>query len=70
MDVFPTAKVILTIRDPDIWYDSVRTTIYELHRSTEGARMGFLKITGQYRMAKTLSLILNHPPEGTFTEGM
>ena len=69
MDIFPKAKVILTIRDPDAWYDSVSSTIYELHRSTEGARMGFLKITGQYRMIKTMSSILNHSPNGSVGEG-
>ena len=69
MDVFPKSKVILTIRDPDKWYDSVRSTIYELHRSTEGARMGFLKITGQYRMVKTMSSILNYSPNGADAEG-
>ena len=70
MDVFPNAKVILTIRDPDEWYDSVRSTIYELHRSTEGARMGFLKITGQYRMVKTMSSILNYSPKERESGGM
>ena len=69
MDIFPKSKVILTIRDPDKWYDSVRSTIYELHRSTEGARMGFLKITGQYRMVKTMSSILNYSPNGIDAEG-
>ena len=69
MDVFPKAKVILTVRDPDTWYDSVKTSIYELHRSTEGLGMGFLKITGQYRMAKTMSMILNNAPKGTLNEG-
>ena len=69
MDIFPKSKVILTIRDPDKWYESLRCTIYELHRSTEGTRMGFLKITGQYRMVKTMSSILNYAPDGAGNEG-
>ena len=69
IDIFPRSKVILTIRDPNKWYESVRSTIYELHRSTEGTRMGFLKITGQYRMVKTMSSILNHTPDGANKEG-
>ena len=69
MDIFPKSKVILTIRDPDKWYESVRRTIYELHRSTEGVGMGFLKITGQYRMVKTMSSILNYVPDGADSEG-
>lgn len=28
MAAFPDAKVVLTVRDPDQWYDSVRATIY------------------------------------------
>lgn len=28
MDVFPDAKVLHTVRDPDRWYDSTRETIY------------------------------------------
>src|ERR671916_717534 len=28
MDRYPDAKVILTVRDPDRWYDSTRNTIY------------------------------------------
>lgn len=30
MEVFPDAKVILTIREPESWYKSVRETIYQL----------------------------------------
>ena len=30
MERNPDAKVILTVRDPESWYDSVRNTIYEL----------------------------------------
>jgi hypothetical protein len=28
MDVYPEAKVLLTIRDPETWYESVQNTIY------------------------------------------
>ena len=30
MEVFPDAKVILNIRDPERWYKSVRETIYQM----------------------------------------
>lgn len=30
MDLFPEAKVILTVRDPDRWYESARSTIYRI----------------------------------------
>jgi Sulfotransferase domain len=28
MEVFPEAKVLLTVRDPDAWYESAKNTIY------------------------------------------
>jgi hypothetical protein len=28
MEVFPEAKVLLTVRDPDAWYESVKNSIY------------------------------------------
>jgi hypothetical protein len=33
MRAYPAAKVILTVRDPDRWYDSARTTIYDITRA-------------------------------------
>ena len=35
MEVYPNAKVLLTVRDPDAWYESVLATIY---RTREVAR--------------------------------
>lgn len=31
MEVYPDAKVLLSIRDPERWYESVRETIYQLN---------------------------------------
>ena len=31
MEVFPEAKVVLTIRDPEAWYKSVSETIYQIN---------------------------------------
>ena len=36
MEAFPGAPVILTVRDPEPWYESLRSTIYELRRLTHG----------------------------------
>lgn len=33
---FPEAKVLLTVRDPERWYDSVHHTIYQFARSAPG----------------------------------
>ncbi len=34
-DSFPQAKVILTVRDPDRWYDSVLNTLFSLKTATD-----------------------------------
>lgn len=34
MDFYPDAKVILTVRDPDSWFDSVSETIFSSHRDS------------------------------------
>ena len=36
MEAFPEAPVILTVRYPATWYESTRSTIYELRRLTSG----------------------------------
>lgn len=33
MEQYPEAKVVLTIRDPERWYDSARSTIYAANRA-------------------------------------
>ena len=33
---FPGAPVILTVRDPDRWYESVRSTLYGIHKLSAG----------------------------------
>jgi hypothetical protein len=34
----PDAKVLLSVRDPEKWYESTRNTIYELSKITAGSR--------------------------------
>lgn len=36
MEHYPSAKVVLTVRDPDSWYQSTRETIYAAHNSLPG----------------------------------
>jgi hypothetical protein len=40
--VYPAAKVILTVRDPDRWYDSARQTIYQVRRAFPAWALPFL----------------------------
>lgn len=37
MDRYPDAKVILSVRDPGRWYESTRTTIYELSKTLDSS---------------------------------
>lgn len=37
MKVYPDAKVLLTVRDPEHWYESARSTIYQVRRRTAGS---------------------------------
>jgi hypothetical protein len=39
MERHPDAKVILTVRDPERWYESVRNTIYALSMTVSGSRL-------------------------------
>ncbi len=36
MEAFPEAPVILTVRDPERWYESVRSTIYGIRKLSAG----------------------------------
>lgn len=36
METFPEAFVILTVRDPEPWYESMQKTIYQLRKVTNG----------------------------------
>ena len=33
MEVFPDAKVVLTVRDPESWYNSVKGTIFQMNEN-------------------------------------
>ncbi len=36
---YPDAKVVLSVRDPERWYESTRNTIYEMSKITAGSRL-------------------------------
>ena len=39
-DAYPDAKLVLTVRDPDSWYDSVRRTIFKIRIDPPGGVAG------------------------------
>ena len=48
MEAFPSAPVILTVREPQAWYESMRSTIHELRRLTHGP----LPLRAAFRLAE------------------
>ena len=64
MEAFPEAPVILTVRDPEPWYESTLSTIYQLRKLTTGplpvkaafalARLFAPGVTGTARLADHL----------------
>lgn len=61
MRIFPNAKVVLTVRDAEKWYDSVRGTIYNMVAMNQGTVGLFLKIVGMFR---TTSLVVKTSNQG------
>jgi hypothetical protein len=60
MDTYPEAKVILTVRDPDRWYDSARSTIYDMGRVASGPVFQALaRVVPRVRQAKGLGRVAN-----------
>ena len=42
MQVYPNAKVLLNVRDPEKWYESVSSTIYQTSRGTSRSLLALL----------------------------
>ena len=73
---YPEAKVLLSVRDPERWYESTRTTIYELSRVTAASRtarvafgfMSLLTFGGFARTGAGEEIIWNGTFDGRFEE--
>lgn len=50
MEQYPQAKVILTVRDPDQWYDSIMATIYKSSRMSLDSDDPKKQRSGQWAM--------------------
>ena len=63
MRMFPDAKILLTVRDRERWYEPVKSTIYKSRLRLSGNTGLFLKIVGRYPMAQTAIMcsIQGHP---------
>ncbi len=61
IEVFPDAKVVLSVRKPETWYESVKNTIYQFHGQDFAMSM-FQKLT--FEKFEDFEKILNYTPEG------
>ena len=61
MRAFPEAKVILTVRDPDKWYESVSTTIGTIRNRIIGFKRVFELLVGHLRLLQLVSELQNYP---------
>ena len=76
MERYPEAKVLLSVRDPERWYESTRTTIYELSRVLAGSRtarvafglVSLLTFGGFARTGAGDEIIWNGTFDGRFRE--
>ena len=61
---YPGAKVLLSVRDPERWYDSVANTIYKAMKASEGLTEGPIGI----HMAMARRLVLENTFDGRFED--
>ena len=59
MEVYPDAKILLNVRDPETWYESIRRTVYQV---SHGAAAG----TGESPAAGTAHVIETLAWQGLF----
>ena len=66
MEVYPDAKVLLSVRDPERWYESTSNTIYNIRRITTSSK--FFAVVGRLnpRMTSVARMVNNLIWEGTF----
>ena len=66
MEAFPEAKVLLTVRAPDTWYESVKNSIYQFHikRQHSLTMHLFHKVMGMGRKLDTIRSITMHVSPG------
>lgn len=69
MEAYPEAKVVLTVRDPVKWYNSVRSTIYQgKFLGNNPAVSLFMKLLGEMPKMLVCLRASEHPPKG-FDQG-
>ena len=70
MEAFPTAKVILTVRNPEAWYKSVKETIYQGNLEADTFPMNVLGFFAGRREFKKMLDHLSRRNGNRFNDGM
>lgn len=60
MEAYPEAKVVLTVRDPEKWYESTRSTIYHISRVTSSPLFSVVGLfaPGPRRVSKMVNRVV------------
>lgn len=66
MEAYPEARVLLSVRDPERWYESTSNTIYNIRRLTTSSK--FFALVGRLnpRITRVARMVNNLIWEGTF----
>jgi len=70
MEVFPDAKVILTVREPETWYKSVKSSIFQMRNLYKTFPYNILLwINGRWNHMRLVNDLSEYPGRG-YTRGM
>ena len=65
MEAYPNAKIVLTVRDPVRWYNSVKDSIFTMRKISKGfATTLFFKMVGAYEYNEMVLDLSNHKVKG------
>ena len=68
MEAYPNAKVLLSVRDPERWYESTRNTIYRISKLTQRSRFSsLLRVFTPERIKRTTRMVNEMIWEDTFS---
>ena len=69
MEVFPDAKVILTVREPETWYKSVKSSIFQMRNLYKSFPFNILLwINGRWDHMRLVNNLSEYPGRG-YTRG-
>ena len=65
MKAFPDAKVVLSVRNPETWYQSVKDTVYKSKEFYEDfALRTFMRLNGMFEVTEVATKTSGAVPKG------